>query len=268
MKEVLPCPASVEELVDELHRDVSDPEYCYVWRGQGDAHCLPYPGLYRRLINNGYNEERITEDLVCEWEAALFRNGSHLGLRPNVRGSKLSFMVKMQHLGAATRMLDVTRDPFVALFFAVSNSSQDDRSGIIYKYAIKRSCVVNREEASRWRDVTARRPIGWPTLFFPRAVTGRIAAQSAGFLMTRLDRPLSDGSVFSHETSHSKVQPITVGLGLKEDIRDYLLRSRGLREFDLFPDLEGYAKANSQYGGRENLGLAGSARGISCVTRL
>ena len=94
--------------------------------------------------------------------------------------------------------------------------------------------------------MVASEKCGAPILITPHRINERIKAQSASFLTSVLEGPLSNGSAFSHITAYSNVKPVLVSLDLKADLRNWLTQARRMREFDLFPDFSGYAQANSQ----------------------
>ena len=235
-------PDSIGELLTELMDDMGDPEKCYVWRGQRRCSWKPFPGLYRRLQKD-YTDAQINEQLIREYENDLLAEANGLGYIDACGGSRLEFMIQLQHFGGATRLLDVTRDPFVALFFALGDDSSD---GIVYRYAIHRSCYAPPETVNGWEDVVDAGNAGRPLLFSPKGVNERIKAQSAAFLTSVLAAPLSEASVFTNVTEDSSVKPVLVARDLKRDLKEYLRVSRGIRYHDLFPDFEGFARANGQ----------------------
>lgn len=235
-------PESVSELLSVLMDDMGDPEKCYVWRGQRCLHWKPFPGLYRRL-KAIYTDAQIDEQLVRDYENDLLAEANGLGYIDACGGSRLEFMIQLQHFGGATRLLDVTRDPFVALFFTLGDDTCD---GIVYRYAIHRSCYAPPETVDGWDDVVDARNAGRPFLFSPKGVNERIKAQSAAFLTSVLFAPLSEASIFTNVTRDSSVKPVFVARELKNDLKEYLRVSRGIRYYDLFPDFEGFAQANGQ----------------------
>lgn len=88
------------------------------FRGQSDYSWELKPGLYR---NDLFNAERI---LLNE---AIHRYPKEFNLN-----DKFSTLVKMQHYGLKTRLLDLTENPLVALYFACSDLSDKDGSLYIF----------------------------------------------------------------------------------------------------------------------------------------
>ncbi|MGP7796343.1 FRG domain-containing protein [Sphingomonas sp. CLY1604] len=98
---------------------------CY--RGQRDASWANIPGLFRpdrsRLEEH---ENRATRDLISV-HPAEFANDATMFDR----------LVRMQHFGLPTRLMDVSRNPLVALFFATHPGADDHPTdGVVTAFAI------------------------------------------------------------------------------------------------------------------------------------
>ena len=50
--------------------------------------------------------------------------------------SALDHLVQMQHYGHPTRLLDVTMNPLVALYFACEETTPDLVDGLVYQFAV------------------------------------------------------------------------------------------------------------------------------------
>lgn len=142
-------------------------------------------------------------------------------------------------------MLDVTFDPYVAMWFA--STSLLETSGSIIRYKVKRNSRAFPEEVQSWNDLTDASLKGHPVLYTPKALDNRIRAQSSGFLITVLDVSLTAGSIFKNASDENQISVIGITSELKSKIICYLEKSRGIREFDIFPDFIGYAISNSQH---------------------
>jgi len=103
----------------------------HVWRGQGDSSWPLYPGIYRRLLSTRSPVE-ITESLVRAYELDMLCESSGFGYY--TRG-RLPTLVRIQHYGGATRLLDVTRDPMAALWFA-TDPVLGLRDGAVYHFEV------------------------------------------------------------------------------------------------------------------------------------
>lgn len=88
-----------------------------LFRGQANANWKLSPGLYR--------------DELFHQENLLLTEIKHVC--PNeISENRFDTLVKMQHYGMPTRLLDTTVNPLVALYFACENQSQKNVDGAVY----------------------------------------------------------------------------------------------------------------------------------------
>ncbi|MDO4888503.1 MAG: FRG domain-containing protein [Actinomycetaceae bacterium] len=218
------------------------PDYVTVFRGQADRSWDPLPTLYRRLLNGGFDRQAITEELVVSHENDLFCEANGIGV---YAGSRLKTMVRMQHHGGATRLLDVTRDLFVALWFAVGEEF-DAQDGELICYRADPRIVALDGEISTWDQITCDIPPGSAMVYFPRFEDeSRIVAQASGFIVSRLSKSLEDGSALIEGTDFLNRECLTIPSGLKAPLRRFLRQSRGMRSYTVFPDFAGFAAGNA-----------------------
>lgn len=100
---------------------VANPNARYVWRGHGSIDFTLQHSLHRRIGLAGRTVD-AGEVLACE--RSLIREARTAGYdRVGYRElTDVELVALLQHEGAATRFLDVTPDPFVALFFACEHA--------------------------------------------------------------------------------------------------------------------------------------------------
>jgi hypothetical protein len=151
-------PSSVSALLQDVSNITVATGHRYVWRGLKSPHYLLHSSLHRRLTLSG---KGITKWRLATEEAALLRRAREAGYDYK-DGRKLldgQLLALLQHAGASTSLLDVTPDPFVALFFA----TEPREEGPCALIAIK---VPGRTEAEQARH-TLKGPLadGWTNPF-------------------------------------------------------------------------------------------------------
>ncbi len=98
------------------------------YRGHGDASWSLLPTLARQPIPVEMMEQ-IENDVIEE-----FRNRFDLKDWNNIE-----VLAYARHCGAPTRLLDWTANPFVALWFAVSERQFDHCDGVVFQFAVPSS---------------------------------------------------------------------------------------------------------------------------------
>jgi hypothetical protein len=107
------------------------------FRGEPEIYPSPcLPGIWRGVDGNQFSENAWTEKEQAEVDE--FReivlsgslNDPYIDLANPPSNNSIEWLELAQHYGHLTRLLDVTLDPLVALFFAVNKSPSED--GCIY----------------------------------------------------------------------------------------------------------------------------------------
>ena len=106
----------------------------WAFRGQSDSSWTLKPTILRQLERHGIGRQmgiRFERTILREFfaKAHLFEN---FITRDFKEGNALVTFSLMQHYGASTRLLDWTRSPYVALYFAINNNFSKD--GVIYLF--------------------------------------------------------------------------------------------------------------------------------------
>jgi FRG domain len=220
--------AELSELVESQFKD--DRRTTILYRGHGAASFELRPKVGRLRPTGNSDKRTIDEDLMLE----LFRRQSldRLEVAPE---NDWELLAIAQHHGLATRLLDWTRSPLVALYFCVCKECETHNS-----------CGRPlREDAEivawRCRKQTLAEPLPASSplkiketiRYIPRIVSPRIRAQSGVF--TVHPAPMTefkpDGEVLRIRIPYSR----------REDLKTSLFR-HGIHEAVLFPDLDGLAR--------------------------
>lgn len=99
-----------------------DGEYSLMYRGHANPSFQIWPSVFRD--NNLQKEAQMVEELkrIAPQEFSAC-------------SSQLDYLIKMQHYGLPTRLLDVTFNPLVALFFACYDRQSQGQYGMVYTFA-------------------------------------------------------------------------------------------------------------------------------------
>jgi hypothetical protein len=204
-----------------------------LFRGQqGDWPLLPKLGRVKpRTRASGEElEQRLIRD---------FKNQS-VGLLGITPASEWDWLALAQHHGLATRLLDWTTNPLVALWFAVREPAPRDKSkkqlpGVVW--------IFNHDPDYADPDSDAEPySVKRTTVFRPKHVTRRIVAQQGWFTVHRLDGPTGRFTTLEKiKRLKRELVKIEVPASGFSDIRDELSRM-GITHSSMFPDLDGLCR--------------------------
>ncbi|TAJ47855.1 MAG: FRG domain-containing protein [Herbiconiux sp.] len=205
--------------LQELHASVAqltskNPSLRFVWRGVRDASWGLHSGLFLELMK--LNEVVPPKDQpsgpqpypnehqMIETEASMLEIA-----RTDWRmddGSPLELLARMQHYGAPTRLIDVTKNPYIGAWFATEASEDTDHiDGRLFAIATASpiaGATTPKQADTPTRNLTingqpfwfglstpeAREDYQWGTgsrrrIWVPPAYDPRIVAQNAAFIL-------------------------------------------------------------------------------------
>lgn len=223
----------------------------WVFRGEVSAQWPLVSSLTRRLQT--YCPDRSLWPLREARALRVFRRKAHIYLIPQAGlDNDLRCLALMQHHGAPTRLLDFTKSPYVAAFFALEEAIGEAavyalNTPVLWSAAPAFDAVLTREQ------IDLRVPGHFdryyldnslPVLWFgePLEMDRRLVAQSGLFVMPGvLDQPLEDIL-----ESYVSKEPLIVKYVLPQAMRERAMEAMyrmNITHATLFPDLEGLARS-------------------------
>jgi hypothetical protein len=225
----------------------------WAFRGHVSAQWPLVPSLSRRL-QQFCPEERLWP--LREARAMrVFRRKAHIYLQDRtILHDDLRCLALMQHHGAATRLLDFTKSPFVAAFFALESATRD-----VAVFALNTPALWNR--APTFDPLLTRAQVDpridgnykryfmgnrMPVIWFgePTEMDARLVAQSGLFVVPGvLDQPL-DVILDGYGGSEGLLTKFVLPLDMRDEAMRALYRMN-VTYATLFPDLDGMARSVS-----------------------
>jgi FRG domain len=223
----------------------------WAFRGEQDASWPLISSLARRLA-----QMKVPRDLwrVREERALrVFRRKAHVYLPDrSVLEDTLRCLAMMQHHGAPTRLLDFTKSPFVAAFFALENALSDSAV-----YALNTPLLATmappQDEALTREAIDPRQPGHFerffaagtqPLVWFgePSEMDRRLVAQSGLLVVPGLtDAPL-DTLLARYRSDTPLIEKVVLAHSMRADAMHTLYRMN-VTQATLFPDLDGLARS-------------------------
>lgn len=257
------APESLSDLVALLECYADRGRKVAAWRGQSDVDWGIDCTAFRRLAR-GLPEENLgsgtLESTVREYECQLLEDARMAGHgdRDGRRLNDLELLGVLRHYGAATRMLDFTRNAFVALWFATQ--SNPDCHGLLVgvhpKAGNARRVRTEGQLGMKLEDLLDQEDMKDSYIFWePRHLFERMRVQQSLFLFGEVVRrswgaaPL--GSLGESGRLPDELVLIAVSPRLKQQMNDvtgYKASWEHLFGYSaryVYPDLEGYAGSHS-----------------------
>jgi hypothetical protein len=188
-----------------------------IYRGVRDVGYKLIPKVGRL---NGFRRPTLglkDENLILK----LFKEQGVMQVTPQPK-NEWEWLAIGQHHGLPTRLLDWSRNPLVACYFAV----QDEHDGDSIVFAYKNNKSVSTEKVISPFKVTGVQR------YIPSHVTRRITAQAG--LFTVHENP-------SEPFESDDIDTLTIPNKYRRELKKTLYRY-GIHHATLFPDLDGFAR--------------------------
>lgn len=211
------------------------------WRGHADGEWRCQPSVFR-IADGSPNEARITYDFMQKARAR-----HHSACPP--RDDYASWLPLMRHYGLATRVLDWSESPLVALYFAASHETGKDG-----KLIALNPYVLNARLLGQGAVAHISGPMIAP-IVDPKSVEGaplaaavhvdesdpRMVAQLTTMTVHRTATPLEEIPGLYDECCMEFKVPASAKAEVVANLRTY-----GVRQSTLFPDLQNLAEELNQ----------------------
>lgn len=240
----VPEPESVEELFSAIIHPLDGRPGVRFWRGQSDISWRLDSSLYRRLQLQRTRAFKLEAELQFA-EAQLLERARHKGHDAGGAGIELpdmELLARLQHHGAATRLVDFTRNALVGLYFACEGLPAK-HGALIGLHTEQLGGYEGERERASYREAMAlakkrQHPLTWE----PTNVSPRIAAQHAQLCYSAAaDDPR--GSLRLPE-GEGALLVLAIAPALKARALEVLSHSFDMGPLSLFPDLDGFCQAH------------------------
>jgi FRG domain len=192
---------SAVERIDTVARRCQDK--ITVWRGMADARWSLHSSLSRKI--SALTETAPDEKGLQRYELEILERCRHDWRYDQLPA--LELLAHLQHFGGPTRLLDVSLNPLVALWFAVEEKYDAAGQplplvdGRLFSFAVKHRIALDARWGSRelpWQGESATSDWGRATsalrFWVPPAYNERISAQNAGFIIGGLPMSWAGGN--------------------------------------------------------------------------
>ncbi|NBQ86012.1 MAG: FRG domain-containing protein [Betaproteobacteria bacterium] len=226
----------------------------WAFRGLADARWPLFSSLSRRLRAFS-NDDPSLWPLREERALRVFRRKAHIFVQDaTTLDDTLRCLALMQHHGAPTRLLDFTKSPFVAAFFALEGTTGESAVYGLNTPALW-SAAPDFDGALRRDEIDPRVPGNFERFFLhnrqklvwfgePAEMDHRLVAQSGLFVMPGvLDLPLEE---ILTAYSGSVTEPLLVKYVFSAELRARAMAAlyrMNVTSSSLFPDLEGLSRS-------------------------
>jgi len=227
----------------------------WAFRGQPFANLPLLSSLARRL--NQLDGPQENWPMREQRTIRVFKRKAHVHIQDqSALSNTFRCMAIMQHHGAATRLLDFTKSPFVAAFFALESAIEDVvayalntpalwRRNPAFDLSLTRAVINPRHEENLEKYFLSNQ---YPIIWFgePDEMDSRLVAQSGLFVVPGQLHLTINELLGQYKTDD---EPLLVQLVLRKQMRSEAMRElyrMNITHAWLWPDLDGLASSMNQ----------------------
>ena len=241
------------ERINEILKPETKKVSKVLFRGQENKNWRVQTSAYVRLFNGEPKGIPASEEQELYYNIRLIQQFKHADFHGSNSSEIIKFdlgiLAQLQHNGSATSLIDFSANPLVALWFACKTSSKSDSNysndGKVFVLStddeLKFEEIDSFEKIEEYKvsipdqlknpQINGILNISKFLYWKPAYLNKRIAAQQSYFLIGKRELP--------------QMQKITISGNSKSKILKELSSVYGINEITLFPDLVGFAQANS-----------------------
>ncbi len=214
----------------------------YLFRGVSKESYKIEASAYRRLPEAQRNRAqllRINQDLIEK--ARLLGHDQKNGQRL----SDLELLAELQHFGAATCLIDFTRNALIALWMACQQSTTGAANGKVFAVCID-NFAVRSDDFARFETITPKLVIEKDIDYFFREDDQPVSLYQWQPTYQN-NRIIAQQSVFIFGGAQVEIEAECVILKSgKGDMLTSLEKVSGISEGSIYPDFDGFARLHAQ----------------------
>lgn len=215
----------------------------WMWRGQSNIDWKVDSSAYRRLTKSTNYQSKDNNSNLIRYENHLLEHATHKGFRHD-NGRMLTdfeLLAKLQHHGAATRLVDFSRSVLIGLWFA--SAEHPENSGLLIAFNTWFLNGYEKQLESRTYDEICKNLTDGKTVTWePPKISPRIAVQHSQFIYSKVSDDQKGSLCFPEKYLLFEITP-----QLKKDSLKVLAETFDIDQSTLFPDFDGFSQANSVF---------------------
>ena len=225
---------SVEDFLAQL-RLLAPVQTDFLFRGQADVDWKVDCSAARRLNQDRANpiDLQLFNSLLVGYSEFLIASARERELIPpglDKNSPDLEFLAQLQHYGAATGLIDFTRKPLVALWFACNGAQSEEGAVYLLPYSVTTEIGNDHNLVRKFQSFYEDNRL-WSWKPVPRG--SRIGAQHSVFVFG------------TPQISPDLMTRLVIRADSKSGILSNLKTVHDITEEGLSPDFPGYAVANA-----------------------